>query len=87
MLEKSDLHQIKEIVEEVVERKLEEKLGQRFAEQENRLDQKLKPIHKKLNKLQKDLDITIRSLDNDHLKNRQRIERIENHLQLPHFAP
>jgi len=46
------------------------------------VEQKLKPVHKKLNKLQKDLDITIRSFDNDHLKNRNRIEIIENHLGL-----
>ncbi len=64
MLEKSDLQQIKEVVEVVVE-------------------QKLKPIHKKLNGLQKDIDLIARSTDKDLTRTMHRVTRIEKHLELP----
>ncbi len=60
----------------------EVKVDKKFDELDLKVDKKLKPIHKKLDKLQKDFDVAIKSSDRDHLKNRRRIENIEDHLGL-----
>ncbi len=52
---------------------------------QTRIDGALKPVNKKLNKLQKDLNIVINSFDNDIIETKQRIDRIEQHLNLPSF--
>ena len=55
MLTKTDLKQIRTIVDKSVETKLEEKLEQKF-------DEKLKPIHQKLDSMEKNLTKRIDSV-------------------------
>lgn len=62
---KQDLTQIKDVVREVVK---------------DEITKELKPIHKKLNKLEKKIDTTINFFDHEVLSDRKRIDRIENHL-------
>jgi hypothetical protein len=64
----NDLKQIRGVVEDVLEVKL---------------DEKLKPIHKKLDKLQKDLGATNKYFDDIAIKHEKRFDRIENQLHLP----
>jgi len=45
--------------------------------------QSLKPVNKKLNKLQKDLNIVINTFDKDIIETKHRVDRIEKHLNLP----
>jgi hypothetical protein len=83
MLTKSDLHQIRTVVEEVVELKIEQKL-----------EVKLTPIQKDLSSIRKDLKKVHRSLKKD-IKDHfnfldkyssgihKRVTRIEDHLDLP----
>lgn len=79
MLTSQDLSQIKTIVEEVVEEKLEQKLEQKLNE---KFTKELKPIHKTLNKIQKDLTTTINYFDNNFLGHEKRIRKIETRLQI-----
>ena len=94
-----DIKQFKAVLEEVLDQKLEEKFGtfetkmdnkleEKFGtfetKMDNKLETKLKPIHKKLNKLQRDLDATISLFDRDIVNHKHRIDRIEDHLHLSH---
>ena len=79
MLTKEDLNAIGELIEVKLEEKLEQKLEQKLNE---KLDIKLKPIHRKLNKLQKDLTSTIRFFDNEHTNLATRVRKIEDNLQM-----
>lgn len=47
------------------------------------VDIKLKPVHKKLNKLQKDMGLIARSTDKDLTRTMHKVTRIEKHLDLP----
>jgi hypothetical protein len=47
------------------------------------IDQKLKPIHQKIDKIDKKLDTTISYFDTVTTKHQKRLKRIENHLNLP----
>lgn len=62
-----DLLQIKTIVENVLEQKLEKKL---------------KPIHKKLNKLQEGQNIILKYVDEQDTLLEKRVDRIEDHLHI-----
>lgn len=62
-----DLLQIKTIVENVLEQKLEKKL---------------KPIHKKLNKLQEGQNIVLKYVDEQDTLLEKRVDRIEDHLHI-----
>lgn len=42
-----------------------------------------KPINKRLKKIEKDLSVTIKFFDHEHLHVVKRADRIERHLQLP----
>lgn len=65
------------------------KLKQAFATKEdlnairNLITQSLKPVNKKLNKLQKDLNIVINTFDKNIIETKHRVDRIEKHLDLP----
>ena len=53
------------------------------------VEQKLKPVHKKLNTMQKSLDTTINYFDTVTTKHTRRIKRLEDHLEfqpIPEFA-
>jgi DNA anti-recombination protein RmuC len=69
------------------DKKMETVLNTRFAEADKKMEQKfeekLKPIHKKLNKLQKDIDLIARTTDRDITKTMHRVDKIEQHLGLP----
>jgi biotin-(acetyl-CoA carboxylase) ligase len=87
MLTKEDLNAIGELIDTKLEIKLEEKLEQKLEKKLNEkldtvLDKKLKPIHRKLNKLQRDLTSTIRFFDNEHTNLATRVRKIEDHLQM-----
>jgi hypothetical protein len=68
MLTKNDLDKIGLLIDTKLEQKLE---------------QKLKPIHTKLNKMQKMLDTTINYFDTVTTNHEKRLKRIETHLELP----
>ncbi len=81
MLTKTDLKQIRTIVDKSVETKLEEKLEQKF-------DEKLKPIHQKLDSMeknltkridsvQKSLDTTIKYFDTVTTDRERRLKHVE----------
>lgn len=72
MLTKDDLQAIQQIVK--VEVKKEIKDGFSVG---------LKPIHKELRKLRKDLNVTITSFDREIIDTRHRVDRIEDRLNLP----
>lgn len=84
MLTKNDLVQIKTVVSDVVGDTVE-KVVERVLE--NKLQKKLEPIkkdikiiNKRLNKIQKDLTITINYFDKNSIDHEKRIMKIENHL-------
>ena len=47
----------------------------------------LTPLKKKLNKIDKKLDITIKFFDDDIVKLKGQVDRIEKHLDLPPMQP
>ncbi|OGM03216.1 hypothetical protein A2115_02820 [Candidatus Woesebacteria bacterium GWA1_41_8] len=51
-----------------------------FAE---RLKQDLKPVKSDITKIRKDIDVMLSMFDREYLEIRKRIERIEEHLNLP----
>jgi len=50
---------------------------------DKKLEKRLTPILKELRKLRKDLNVTITSFDREIIDTRRRVDRIEDHLQLP----
>lgn len=46
------------------------------------LDKGFKNVNKKLNKLDKKLDLVVNLFEDDHIKLRKRVDRIEDHLGL-----
>ncbi|MEK7078623.1 MAG: hypothetical protein AAB929_01005 [Patescibacteria group bacterium] len=72
MLTRDDLQAIQQIVKVEVKKEIK-----------NGLSVGLKPIYKELRKLRKDLNITITSFDNEIIDTRRRVDRIEDHLDLP----
>lgn len=78
MLTKNDLQQIGELLDTKLEEKLEEKLEPIKKEQ--------KQVKKKLNKMSNDINLVVRTFDKDIMQNRKRIERLEDHVDLPPMA-
>jgi len=79
MLTKTDLSQIKSIVETAIEEKVDprfEKLETRFEKLETKTDKGFKKLEKKLDK---DFDY----LDRKYLNHNDRTRKIENYLGLP----
>ena len=79
MLTKTDLSQIKSIVETAIEEKVDprfEKLETRFKKLETKTDKGFKKLEKKLDK---DFDY----LDRKYLSHNDRTRKIENYLGLP----
>ena len=76
MLTSEDLLAIGNIIDTKLEQKLEEKLEQKF-------DSKLKPINTRLRKIEKTLDVIVRTFDKDIIETKKRVDRIEDHLSLP----
>lgn len=72
MLTKDDLQAIQQIVKIEVKKELKDGLTVG-----------LKPIQKELRKLRKDLNVTITSFDSEIINTRHRVDRIEDHLNLP----
>lgn len=72
MLTQKDLSQIKKAFDE----RLEKKAGPL-------IEKKLKPIEKNINSIKKDTSVIISFFDREVLRLRQRIDRIEEHLNLP----
>jgi len=71
MLTKNDLNAIQTIVKTIVKKEVDEKISK-----------SIKPINSKLNKMQKDLDLVIRTFDKDIIETKHRVDRIEKHLDL-----
>ena len=72
MLTQTDLDKI----ENIFNKNFDKKFSENF-------DKKIKPINKQLNKIQKDLKITINYFDHNFINHETRIKRAENHLNLP----
>lgn len=72
MLTKQDL----KAIENILDTKLEEKLESKFEE-------KLKPVYRKLDKLDKKIDLISKTLDRDIVSHGTRIRRLEDHCGLP----
>ncbi len=84
MLTNDDLFKIGQLLDKRLgvrltefERKFEAKLDGKL---EDKFDKKLKPIHRKLNKLQKDLTATIDFFDNDVTDLKTRMDQVESNL-------
>ena len=67
MLTRDDLNAIRGVVKEEID---------------DRLKKELKPIHQKLNKLDKKIDFIARALDSDIVDLQKRTNRVEEHLHL-----
>ncbi len=62
-----------------------EQLGQLIDQRlDVKLDQKLKPIKKNLLTIKKTVDVMAKLLDGEQMRQRKRIDKIEDHLGLPH---
>ncbi len=61
------------------DRKFDDKFNKNF---DSAFDKKVKPISKKLDKIQKTLDLTIRLFDTDVLDLKKRVETLEAHPNL-----
>ena len=68
MLTKNDLQQIRSIVREEVK---------------DEVEQQLKPVSKKLNRVAKDLSYVIGNYDERIVLTNRRVDKIEEHLNLP----
>lgn len=71
MLTKTDLKDIGNL--------LDERLDKQFKI-------KFKPIKSDISKIRKDIDVIISLFDREYINLRQRIERIEEHLNLPNLS-
>jgi len=72
MLTKTDFAQIKKIVHEEVQ-----------TETRKVVREELKPIKEDVAKIRKDIKTIVAFFDREYLELRHRVERIENHLNLP----
>jgi hypothetical protein len=68
MLARDDLQQVREVVREEVK---------------DEVSQQLKPVNRKLNRLQKDMKVIVYDYSNAISGLRTRVEKIEEHLDLP----
>ncbi|OGG08935.1 hypothetical protein A2154_02680 [Candidatus Gottesmanbacteria bacterium RBG_16_43_7] len=50
---------------------------------DSKLEQKLKPVHQKIDKMNRKLDTTIKYFDTVTTKHHKRLKRVEDHLNLP----
>lgn len=90
MLTQDDLRQIGSLVENIVDKKLqsfeirfEKKLDAKLEEKlEMKFEEKLKPIKKQLRAIKKDQKIMFNLLDREQMKQRKRIERLEEYVGL-----
>lgn len=73
MLTQNDLMQIKTVVEDVVENKLKKRLQP--------INKELKTMNKRINKIQKNLTITINYFDNNSRDHEKRIIIIEKNIE------
>ncbi len=87
MLTKDDLQAIQQIVRTEVKAEIKAEVKKEIKEG---LAVGLKPIQKNIlslkkdvQKLRRDLNVTITSFDRDIIDTRRRVDRIEDHLQLP----
>lgn len=77
MLTKTDLNQIRTVVDEVVDTKLEEKLDKKLKPIHKRLDSMEKTLNKKIDTVQKTLNTTIKYFDTVTTDHETRIKRVE----------
>lgn len=82
MLTKADLKEVKNAAKEGTRNILTAELRP-LRKDVSELKSDLKDVKKDILKMRKDIDIIISLFDSEYLNLRERIERIENHLQLP----
>ena len=92
MLTKTDLSQIRKIIREEVETESQNIKDEiqadikmslvRISGELHRIQDRLKNVEIKINKIQKDLKYAVNFLDKESLKIQKRVERIEKHLKL-----
>ena len=88
MLTKTDLKQIQKIVKTEVQqetRKIVQEETKKIVQQETRkiVKEELVPIKKDITQIRKDIKAIVSFFDEEYLELRNRVERIENHLNLP----
>ena len=92
MLTKTDLSQIRKIIREEVETESQNIKDEiqadikmslvRISGELHRIQDRLKNVEIKINKIEKDLKYAVNFLDKESLKIQKRVERIEKHLKL-----
>jgi len=92
MLTKTDLSQIRKVIREEVETESQNIKDEiqadikmslvRISGELHRIQDRLKNVEIKINKIQKDLKYAVNFLDKESLKIQKRVERIEKHLKL-----
>lgn len=84
MLTKIDLKQIQRVVHDE-SRKVVKEENKNLASKSD-LKKELDPIKKDISKIRKDINAIIGFFDTEYLELRKRVERIEDHLNLPPIA-
>jgi len=83
MLTKTDLNQIKGIVHEEVDTIVEEKLNSKLKLELEPIKKDLKYLKKKVNKIDKTVNLIVTNYDEADVKLERRVKKIEQHLALP----
>ncbi len=88
MLTRDDLNQIRGIVREEVHDEVQNEVRGIIREEVRKIVKvevslQLKPVNRKLNRLQKDITFIVHDYSNAIMHVRKRVERIEEHLDLP----
>ena len=83
MLTKIDLSQIREIVHEEVDVIVEEKLNSKLKLELEPIKKDLKYLKKKVNKIDKTVNLIVTNYDEADVKLERRVKKIEQHLALP----
>jgi len=78
MLTKTDLNQIREVVHEEVDTIVDEKLDKRLEP----IRKDLKYLKKKVNRIDKTVNLIVRNYDEADVKLERRVRKIENHIGL-----
>ncbi len=86
MLTKTDLSQIKEVVEGVIKEEVDpkfQKIESRFEKFESKMNKLEFKMDKEFKKVHQEIKYNVNFLDKDYLKVKKQVTRVETVLQLP----
>lgn len=97
MLTKSDFKQIRQIIKDevssemkqipkIVKNEVSSEMKQIPTIVRDEVNVQIKPLREDIEKIRKDVSSIVNFFDNEYLELRQRVERIENHLNLSSIA-